>query len=123
MLAFFSGTLGKVVLWVAGIVAIAGVIFGAKYLYDSALEARVLLEYNKKQLEEVVRAQEQYIRKLEELHELQKQVSEELNKRIEEMDEKFDGINEFIDSTDVDGKDKPSSEILKETVRRLRTQK
>lgn len=122
-MTFFSGTIGKVVLWMVGIVSVIGIIFTAKYLYDSAIEARVLLEYNKQQLEQVVKSQEEYISQLKQLQEIQKQVSDELKQKITEVDQKVDNVNDFIDSTDIEGKDKPSSEILKETVRRLRIQK
>lgn len=120
MFGFFATPLGKIVLWGVGIIALIAVFFTAKHIYDSSIEAKALLAWNKAQLEEVVNAQNKYIEQLNKVFEEQKRISENLERKLDNFQKTVDDIDDFINSTEVEGKDKESSEILKETIRRLR---
>jgi len=107
---------------------IAGVVItllsGAGYfLYNKHIEAVIAQEraaHNEAQLKAVLKANEEFLAKQKEVMEALDKSLAELNKAKETLDSNTQAILDGLFKKPIEGHDRQSSPILKETIRRLR---
>ena len=96
---------------------------GTYYSWRKGIERQALLEYNQKQLEQNMADQAEFRRKMQEIEKKQEEI---VKKNVEErkaFEDKISNAQTYIDSEEVRKSDRPASNILKETVKRLKEAK
>lgn len=117
----FLGTpLGRVV----GIATLIGILFvaawGALKIHDAGVRREALLEFNKKQMEQVLKEQQEQKQRWENFEQnVLPKLFENISKEIQDTQKKVDGVEAYLNSPDANKNDRPSSELLKEVLRRL----
>lgn len=86
---------------------------------DASIRNEALASFNRQQLEIVAREQEEFARQSRILQETQIRIMQELSKKIEETEKKIADIDQFLESPDARKDDRPASNVLRETLRRL----
>ena len=98
----------------------SGVLSGIYYSWRKGIEREALLEYNQKQLEQFTKDQEDFRKKMENI----KKEQDELRKKNEEdkkkFDVKIDKARDYVNSEEAKKSDRPSSIILRETIKKLK---
>lgn len=112
---FFS----SVFRYIIGGLLVAVLAFGGYKYWENQVEQKALIEWNNAQLEQVIKDQERFIKQLEALTLVQKQIIETTKAANAEIDEKVEEIQEYLGSDEALQSNRPSSDILKETIRRL----
>jgi Tfp pilus assembly protein PilN len=110
---------GRIPLYIAGAVAIIGIYFFWKH----NVEQIALLEYNQKQLQQVIEDQQRFQQKMQEVENKQRSIEIDLANQNDQVSKVLIPINDYLNSTDAKKQDKPASEILKKTVGGLRGNK
>jgi CHASE3 domain sensor protein len=107
---FLSTNLGKYLM-----IAIAAI--GVYFWWESRVENRALLDFNQKQMEQLLKDQKELDKKLTDLRQIQDQILENEKQFKQNLDKKLSGISGFLSSDEAKKLDRPSSEILKKTIR------
>jgi hypothetical protein len=112
--------LNKIALYLIIATFLSGALGSAYYVWKKNIEHAALLEFNKAQMEQTLKDQQKFI-------EQQQQISDQTRKAVTDMQNsnvtlrnKIMGINSSLDNISKSGGDRPSSSILKDTVRQLR---
>jgi flagellar capping protein FliD len=100
---------------VIGIALTAG-LTATYYIWKHSIEQQVLLEYNARQLEQVVREREEFQRRQEQLDYQQRTLQRQLATQNNELRRRFDEIQATINQAE----DRPASEVLRRTIEQLR---
>lgn len=112
--------LGRLPLYLAiGAFAI-GLITAVYYGWKNQVEQRALLEFNQKQLEQIIRDQQLFSQKMRDIESSQREIVEDLEKQNAEIDSKLKSIDGYLLSPEAKKVDRPASIILKNTVNQLR---
>jgi uncharacterized protein YejL (UPF0352 family) len=93
---------------------------GAYWVWKNKIENNAQLKYNNEQLEQVIKEQTEYIEKSKAVAELQAEVIRNNIKEREALNRELEQIQEYINSPEAATSDRPSSEVIKETIRQLR---
>jgi uncharacterized protein YoxC len=93
---------------------------GIYFIWKHNVEQAALMEYNQKQLEQVIHDQQVFQQKMDEVQNNQKAIVEDLAKKNDELNQKLSSLNTFLDSTEARKEDKPASNLLRATVKQLR---
>ena len=104
-------------------VAIAIAIVGAYFLWKHNIEQQALMEYNQRQLEQVIRDQRAFQDKMQEVQEKQRTIENDLTAQNELLNNNLKNVNDYLNSSEVKKVDVPSSPILKNTIKQLRSEK
>ncbi len=123
LIAFLGSPFGKIVGWIVGALLLAGIATGGYFLWKNQVENRVLYEYNLKQAEQAAKDRAEFIEKIKEITIAQEEILEQLRQKNQESNALKDSIDEYLQSEEANQYDRPSSEILKETIRRLSGEK
>lgn len=106
---------------------IAFVVFGALtgtyYSWRKSIERQALLEFNQKQLEQTIADQAEFKRKMQEIADRQEEILKKNNEERKAFEDKIKGAETFIESEEARKSDRPASNLLKETVKRLKEAK
>jgi septal ring factor EnvC (AmiA/AmiB activator) len=101
-------------------VAVGGTYFYVSYKNYGELQRQLAqYEYNVKQLEQLVKDKEKFIDQLNQINKDKDEAVSLLEKQREELNNKLKEIESDIDIEVGKGNDKPSSNILKDTFRKL----
>lgn len=95
---------------------------GLYFSYQSRLEVErqnALYQYNINQLEQLVKDKEKQIQQLTQINKDKDDAVALLQKQQKELEDKFKSIESNIDVETGKGNDRPSSNILKNTIRKL----
>jgi uncharacterized protein HemX len=106
---FLSSNIGKYFM-------IAAAAVGIYFWWQSQVEDRALLGFNQKQMEQLVKDQEQINKKLSDLRQVQDQILENEKQFKQNLDKKLSGITNFLSSDEAKKLDRPASDILKRTI-------
>ena len=117
MFGFFLG--GRIQLYIAAAVAVAGVYFYWKH----NVEQQALMEYNQRQLEQVIQDQQRFQQKMQEVENKQRTIENDLATQNEQVTKTLSTVTEYLDSKDAKKQDKPASDIFKKTITELRGSK
>lgn len=112
ILGFFSTDLGKYIL-------IGAAALGLYFWWQNTIEQNALLRFNQSQMEEVVKNQKKVAEALSDIRQIQDQIIENEKQFKQNLDKKLSGINDFLNSEEAKKLDRPSSEILKRTVKEI----
>jgi Tfp pilus assembly protein PilE len=104
-------------------VVVLGTLTGTYYSWRKSIERQALLEYNQKQLEQNMADQAEFRRKMQEIAEKQEEIVKKNAEDRKAFEDKISNAQTYIDSEEVRKSDRPASNILKETVKRLKEAK
>lgn len=109
-------------LWLYLAVGIVGVatVTGAYYLWKRGVEQQALLEHSRTQLELAVREQEEFRRRQEALEEQQREAARALAEQNRTLNSRVQSIHRALSSPEVAAGDRPSSDVLRQTIDQLR---
>ena len=120
MLAFLITPIGKVV---GGIALISFLVlsgWGLLKMRDASVRREALLEFNKKQMELVIQEQQEQKQRWENFEQnVLPKLFENISKELENTQRSVDSVESYLNSPEANKSDRPSSDILKETLRRL----
>jgi len=119
LLAWFASPLGRILSWIVGALAAAGVVAGVYFAWKDAIKAQATAEFNKKQLEQVVKDQQTMADQLAAIAKLREEGENELKTQLEAIDASTKKIEEWLNTPEAKAKDRDSSDILKEVIRML----
>ncbi len=119
ILKFLTTPFGKVI-GIIGAVAFAALsLWGMVKIHDAGIRREALAKFNQRQMEVVIQSQKEFIAQTKRIEEIQKQITEDLKRKNEELDRKLSSIEEYLSSPEAQKSNRESSEILKETFKRL----
>lgn len=104
-------------------IAAAVVIIGAYFFWKHNIEQQALMEYNQRQLEQVVRDQQQFQQKMQKVEDKQRSIDNDLAAQNEVINNNLKSLNDYLNSAETKKADVPSSSILKNTIKQLRSEK
>lgn len=106
---------------------IAAVLFvtlsGVYYSWRKSIERQALLEFNQKQLEQTLADQAEFRRKMQEITEKQEEIIKKTAEDRKAFEDKIKDAQTFIESEEARKSDRPASDLLKETIKRLKETK
>jgi hypothetical protein len=112
--------------WLSILILVSGLVGGAYYQHRKIVDTEkqlALQQYNINQLEQNVKDKELYIRKMEEISIDKSKIINDLYNQNDALSEKAKEIEIIIEKDKATGKDRESSEILKDTFRELENMK
>jgi uncharacterized protein HemX len=109
-------SLGRIQLYIAAAVAITGIYFFWKH----NIEQQALMEYNQKQLEQSIADQEKLKKDLASISQKQEEIIKQNEEDRKTYEVKLNSVSDYLDSALTKKADKPSSEVLKITVKQLK---
>lgn len=113
-----SGSIRYIVILI--LVAVGGTYLYVSYKnYGEMKKELAQYEYNIKQLEQLVKDKESQITNLNQINKDKDEAVSLLNKEREDLENKLKSIESDVDVEVGKGNDRPSSDILKETFRKL----
>jgi hypothetical protein len=104
-------------------VVVLGALTGTYYSWRKSIERQALLEYNQKQLEQNMADQAEYRRKMQEITKKNEEIVKKSAEERKAFEDKINEAQSYIDSEEARKSDRPASNILKETVKRLKEAK
>lgn len=115
LIGLLQGPFGKIIMWGLGALSLVGVYFGWKYKIKN--EARA--QFQAEQLRQALEDNEKFRKQMEEIDRNRQVVIEQLHRTNVELERQNRSITDWLDSEEGRKGDRPSSEILKETIRRM----
>jgi len=109
-------SVGRIQLYIAAAVALTGIYFFWKH----NVEQQALLEYNQRQLEQSLADQQKLKQDLAAISQKQDEIIRQSEEDKKAYEGKLNTVSDFLDSTATKKIDKPSSDVLKKTVKQLR---
>lgn len=105
------------------IIAVVGfaLLTGIYYSWRKGIERQALLEFNQRQLEQTLKDQEEFRRKMKEIQQSQEDLIRKNEEDKKAFESQIENVRGYIDSEEVKKIDRPASPILKETIRKLRS--
>lgn len=120
MIAFLLTPVGKFVGGLALVLFLIAAAWGALKLRDASVRREALLEFNKKQMELVLQEQQEQKKRWDNFEQnVLPKLFENISKEIENTQRSVDNVESYLNSPEANRADRPSSEVLKETLRRL----
>jgi Tfp pilus assembly protein PilN len=111
-------TMGRIQLYIIGGILAFGLLTGIYYQWRKGIEREALLEYNQAQIEQNIKDQQAMREKLDAMAAKQKEIEDANANDKKVFKDKMDAINTDIISTNT--VDRPSSDVLKKTVNKLK---
>ncbi len=121
IVSFLMTPIGRMVGMGVGALLLVGVLLGLYKLHNDSIRREALAVYNRTQLEQLLKDQRDFISKMNELSELQKRTIADLQKQNDMLNTKLSVVDTYLSSQEARNADKPSSEVLKNTIRQLGT--
>ena len=111
---------GRLQMIIIGGIILIGLLSGIYYAWRSSIVREALLEYNQKQLEQTIKDQEEFRVKMQAIEKSQKEILNENSNSRKVFDDQIKSTDDYLDSTTTKKADKPSSDVLKETIKKLK---
>ena len=108
-------SLGRIQLYIAAALAITGIYFFWKH----NVEQQALMEYNQKQLEQSIADRNKMKEDLVAINQKQEEIIRKSEEEKKAYEIKIDSIGSYLNSKEVKSEDRPSSDVLKQTVKQL----
>ena len=109
-------TLGRIQLYIAAAVILTGFYFYWKH----NVEQQALMEYNQRQLEQSIADQNKLKETLSAIEQKQQEIIKQNEQDKVAYEQKLGSVTDYLDSSATKKIDKPSSDILKQTVKQLK---
>jgi len=123
IISFIMSPIGRIVGMGAGALLLVGVLLGLYKLHNDSIRREALAVYNRTQLEQLLKDQREFIDKMNELSELQKKTMIDLEKQNAVLNIKLGEVDAYLSSQEARNANKPSSDVLKNTIRQLESVK
>ena len=111
---------GRLQLYIFIGILVFGSLTAGYYSWRKGIEREALLEYNQKQLEQTAKDNEEYQRKLKEIQDNQQVIIQKNDEDKRNFEAKMKDASIYLDASDTKKLDRPSSEVLKKTVNKLK---
>lgn len=119
ILGLLTGPFGKLITYVLGIISVLGIL-GTVYLTIVHNAKREQAEKDQRAaMEQVIKNQNQFIADTKALLNDQKQITDDLNSQIKTIQSSNGKLDDFLNAASTSKDDRPSSSILKETIKQL----
>jgi Flp pilus assembly protein TadB len=112
--------LNRLWLYMALAVMAIGAVTTTYYVWKSSIERAALMEFNRAQLEQTRKDQEEFLRRQEALEEQQREATRALLEQNRDVQNRIESIQGNLNSPAAAAADRPASDILKRTVEQLR---
>lgn len=119
ILTFIASPVGKIVSYIIGGISVVSALVIMLKIHDSSIKNQALLEFNQKQMEQIIKDQAELTKKMNDVKQIQDQILENEKQFKQNLDKKLSGINGFLNSDEAKKLDRSSSEILKRTIREI----
>lgn len=120
IIGFFTGPLGKIAMYAIGAVFAAGLIWAAWSHYDGLVTKVATQKAKIDQYEQVIKDQKDFIQKTEDLIQLQNDSITKLDAAKIDIEGRFKTLSDYLGSKEAIAGDRVSSEVLKNTIRKLK---
>jgi hypothetical protein len=97
------------------------IILGLYYVNAKDIKNIALMEYNREQLEQNIKDQQELIKQQQAINEDQRLITKQLVEQNQKLSTKITSINNFLNSDAAKKSDRPSSDVLKKTVEMLKS--
>lgn len=111
---------GRIQLYIFIGIFLFGALTAGYYSWRSGIEREALLEYNQKQLEQSIKDKEEMQQKLANIEVKQKEIQAENEAAKKVFKEDMESISADLDKKEVIETDRTSSQILKDTINKLK---
>lgn len=118
ILALLEGPFGKLIMWGIGLLVFAGVTFGGYMEWKHKVQLEALVEFNAKQAAQAKADNTKFQTQLDTINKNATTIQTTLDKNATDQAARDKAVTDYLDTV----KDQPSSDILKETIKRLSTQ-
>lgn len=115
---FFTSPVGIVTGKVLGVLAAGLIVFGLYNVHVTSIKNAAIAEANQQQLEQVIKDNKKMLKQLEDIEALQNEISIDLATKNDAARRNTTRINSYINDPSLP--DRPSSEVLRGTLRRIR---
>jgi Tfp pilus assembly protein PilE len=112
--------LNRLWLYAALAVMAIGAVTTTYYVWKSSIERAALMEFNRAQLEQSRKDQEEFLRRQEALEAQQREATRALLEQNRDVQNRIESIQGNLNSPAAAAADRPASDILKRTVEQLR---
>jgi hypothetical protein len=119
LLRLIAGPGGTIIMYVLLGLFAAGTGLVLYKMHNDGIRREALAQFNKTQLEESLKIQKQFADRMIAIGELQNAELRRLAERNIELERQVQGVTEFLNSPRAQEADRPASEVLSETLRRL----
>ena len=99
---------------------LASTVVGIYYGWRKSIEREALLEYNQKQLEQNIRDQEDFRKKMQDIQKQQEMILSNNSAEKKIFNDKIKSASDFLDTKETREADRPSSQILRLTIIKLK---
>lgn len=120
VLAFISSPVGRIVTYVTAALFAIGIAFVALKIHESSIRNEALISFNNKQIESTLLSTQQLLKQNEQLVEKQNQILKSIKEKNDMLDASLSKIDQFLNEPDTIANDRPSSDILKRTIKSLK---
>ena len=111
---------GRLQLYIFIGILVFGSLTAGYYSWRSGIEREALLEYNQHQLEQNIKDKEEMRKQLQNIDNVQKEVEANNAAEKKKLKEQLDSISNDLNSKEVKAAEKEASQVLKDTVNKLR---
>lgn len=111
--------LSKITIYLLIAVVSMGGITTTYYVWKRNIQHQALLEFNQKQMEQNAKDQAEFIRQQQEIATQQAAAARALAEQNDALNRRMSGIDRYLTSSQA--QDRPASDVLKQTIDRLRT--
>jgi hypothetical protein len=111
---------GRLQIIIVGSILLMGILSGIYYSWRSSIQRAALLEYNQKQLEQTIKDQEEFRLKMQAIQKNQEELIKKNKEDRKVFDDKMTNARNNIESDEAKKEDRPASEVLKQTVKKLK---
>jgi disulfide bond formation protein DsbB len=119
LVSLLAGPLGKIVMYIVGGLMLIGTVTGGYFIWKHNVKAQAVQEFNTKQLEQVNKDNQIFKNQMEQILKSQADIVKSVKTQQESIDAQSDSINDYLNTDEAKKSDRPSSELLKETIRRM----
>ena len=112
--------LNKITLYLFIAIFALGAATTTYYVWKRNVQHQALLEFNQRQLEQTAKDRAEFVRQQQEIATQQAEAARALNQQNDALNRRMGSIDRFLNSSQA--QDRPASDILKQTIDRLRTE-
>ena len=120
---FLTNPIGKII-GIAGVALFAAIsLWGMVKIHDAGVRREALAKFNAAQMEQVIKSQKEFIDQTKRIEDLSRKTIETLQKTQEELNKKLSDVEHYLTTPEARKSDRKSSNVLKQTIKRLGEQK
>lgn len=110
----------KIEVIIIGTIILLGMLGGYYYSWKSGIEQQALMEFNRQQVEQTAKNQQDFKEKLDVINRTQTDILQQNEEKIKQLQDKIDDLSSYLDSSQAAKDNREASPILKNTIKKLR---